>query len=118
MTTARDELGRKPMLPNTTEGATPLAFGSTAELGRTAPRAVVICTGPAAAAVVAMARVLTAAFDAEDERRRNDAMQLERCSSGPLRAEELQAWCHTAPLREPLQHGPQRKGRGGKPRRW
>lgn len=33
MTTARDELGRKPMLPNTTEGATPLAFGSTADLG-------------------------------------------------------------------------------------
>ena len=107
------------MLPNTTEGTTPLAFGSTAELGRTAPRAVVICTSPAAAAaVVAMARVLAAAFDAEDERRRNDAMRLETCSRGPLRAEELKVWCQAAPLREPLQHGPQRKGRGGKPRRW
>ena len=33
MTTAREKLGRKPMLPNTTSDSTPLAFGSTAELG-------------------------------------------------------------------------------------
>lgn len=85
---------------------------------RSPPRLAVIGTGAVAAAAVAKLLAIAAAFDAEDEQRRNDAMRLERCSSGPLRAEELQVWCQAVPLREPLQHGPQRKGRGGKPRRW
>jgi len=106
------------MLPNDTNAAPPLGFGSTAELGRTAPRVAVIATSAVGAAIAARLLALAAAADAGDAQRRNDAMRLERCSSGPLRAEELRVWCQAGPLRQPLQHGPQRKGRGGKPRRW
>lgn len=112
MTTAQETLAEAP------ERSTPLAFGSTVELGRTVTRVAVIGGAAIGSAVAARLLAIAAEEGLEDARLRNNEMQLERCSSGPLTREDLAVWCRPAGGVEPLQYGPPRKGRGGKVRRW